>query len=58
MVETLPDNDTVCKFVITDEHWLHDNVLALLSNAVKYSVGGVVTISVTLVNADHVMEVG
>ena len=30
VVDPLPDHDILCKFIITDEHWLHDNVLALL----------------------------
>ena len=30
MIDPLPDLETMCKFIITDEHWLHDNVLALL----------------------------
>ena len=29
-LDPLPDIDTLCKFIITDEHWLQDNVLALL----------------------------
>jgi signal transduction histidine kinase len=31
-----PENDQV----ITDEHWLKDNLICLLSNAVKYSIDG------------------
>ena len=27
----------ICQFVITDKHWLIENVLCLLSNATKYS---------------------
>ncbi|RYH29075.1 response regulator [archaeon] len=36
----------VCSHVITDKQWLQENVLCLLSNAVKYSDGGHVTVSV------------
>lgn len=36
--------------IITDKQWLQENVLCLLSNAAKYSSGGVVTISVRLVD--------
>ena len=37
---------TVCPFVITDKQWLQENILCLLSNAVKYSADGIVTLSV------------
>jgi CheY-like chemotaxis protein len=36
----------ICAFVITDKQWLQENILCLLSNAVKYSAEGHVTISV------------
>eukprot|EP01031_Cornospumella_fuschlensis_P027794 gene27794-biopygen23212 len=36
----------VSSHVITDKQWLQENVLCLLSNAVKYSAG-VVTVSVS-----------
>ena len=41
-----PISDDVCSHVITDKQWLQENVLCLLSNAVKYSSGGQVTITV------------
>ncbi|RYH20407.1 response regulator, partial [archaeon] len=41
----------VCSHVITDKQWLQENVLCLLSNAVKYSDGGEVTLSI---NRQHV----
>ena len=34
----------MCMFVITDRHWLAENTLCLLSNAVKYSDGGLIEI--------------
>ena len=37
---------SMCQFVITDKHWFAENLLCLLSNAVKYSDSGVVTITV------------
>ena len=37
----------ICSHVITDKQWLQENVLCLLSNAVKYSAGGEVVIKVT-----------
>jgi hypothetical protein len=39
----------ICTQVITDKQWLQENILCLLSNAVKYSAKGTVTISVKLV---------
>ena len=37
---------SMCLFVITDKHWFAENLLCLLSNAVKYSDSGVVTVKV------------
>jgi signal transduction histidine kinase len=39
----------ICTHIITDKQWLQENILCLLSNAVKYSESGEVTISVTFV---------
>ena len=33
-------SEHVCSYVITDKHWLMENVMCLLSNAVKYSPVG------------------
>ena len=33
--------------MITDKHWFKENILCLLSNAVKYSNGGIVTVTVS-----------
>ena len=38
----------VCPFVITDLQWLQENVMCLLSNAVKYSSAGEVRLKVSL----------
>ncbi len=38
----------ICTHVITDKQWLQENVLCLLSNAVKYSSDGVVDVRVSL----------
>eukprot|EP01040_Poterioochromonas_malhamensis_P005977 gene5977-biopygen1029 len=38
----------ICSHIITDKQWLQENILCLLSNAVKYSTGGEVTIAVYL----------
>jgi CheY-like chemotaxis protein len=45
-VEPLPAG--VCDFVVTDKHWLMENVLCYLSNSVKYSARGKITVSVSL----------
>jgi CheY-like chemotaxis protein len=41
-------SDTVCSHVITDKHWLEENLLCFLSNAVKYSHEGEIVLSVVL----------
>ena len=38
---------TMCPDVITDKHWFKENILCLLSNAIKYSNGGNVTVKIT-----------
>lgn len=40
--------DGICTHIITDKQWLQENVLCLLSNAVKYSSEGIVTIRLSL----------
>ncbi len=35
----------ICSHIITDKQWLQENILCLLSNAVKYSASGTVTVS-------------
>ena len=41
-----PFPSTMCLDIITDKHWFAENILCLLSNAVKYSSGGIVTVTV------------
>ena len=43
----------MCLDIITDKHWFTENILCLLSNAVKYSNGGVVTVAVEYVPAER-----
>lgn len=43
-----PIPDSICSHIITDKQWLQENVLCLLSNAVKYSSQGEVTIKATI----------
>jgi CheY-like chemotaxis protein len=38
----------ICSHIITDKQWLQENVLCLLSNAVKYSTIGTVTVTIVL----------
>jgi signal transduction histidine kinase len=47
VVKPLPLN--FCEDMISDKHWFSENVLCLLSNAVKYSDGGTVTVSIELI---------
>ncbi len=41
-------SDSVCSYVITDKQWFQENLLCLLSNAVKYSAEGCVDIRLSL----------
>ena len=43
----LPSN--LCDFIITDGHWLLENMLCLLSNAIKYSSSGTTSLTIELV---------
>jgi signal transduction histidine kinase len=38
----------ICQFIITDKHWLIQNILCLLSNATKYSNCGEVSLILEL----------
>jgi signal transduction histidine kinase len=46
VVNPLPVN--LCENLISDKHWFSENILCLLSNAVKYSDGGTVTVNIEL----------
>jgi signal transduction histidine kinase len=49
VVELCPiDYSQVCTHIITDKQWLQENILCLVSNAVKYSTVGTVTIRAML----------
>jgi signal transduction histidine kinase/CheY-like chemotaxis protein len=43
-----PRSPEICSHIITDRQWLIENILCLLSNAVKYSCGGRVELTVLL----------
>lgn len=47
-IHLFPIPDEVCSHIITDRQWLQENLLCLLSNAVKYSHEGIVTIKIEL----------
>ena len=44
----------MCMDIISDKHWLTENIICLLSNAVKYSNGGAVKIFIEHVQADEI----
>ena len=44
VIHPLPDN--LCNMIISDSHWLLENVLCLVSNAIKYSDSGDVDLRV------------
>eukprot|EP00981_Chlorochromonas_danica_P013266 scaffold6042_cov247-Ochromonas_danica.AAC.11 len=51
-----PLSSEICNFVITDQQWLQENLLCLLSNAVKYSYEGDVHLSVRLLVNQQLTE--
>ena len=50
-----PEVPNLCPYIITDKQWLQENLLCLLSNAVKYSNRGRVTVSVSLMDTAVVL---
>jgi len=56
-IELLPFmTEQICSHIITDKQWLQENILCLLSNAVKYSAEGTVTIRILLQEIDFAAE--
>jgi signal transduction histidine kinase len=53
IIQLLPMSGEICSHLITDKQWLQENVLCLLSNAVKYSTGGEVTIKVYVTDSQR-----
>jgi CheY-like chemotaxis protein len=47
-IAVVPLPADICDSIVTDKHWLMENVLCYLSNAVKYSASGHVTVSASL----------
>ena len=50
-IEALPLPKQMCKFILTDKHWLMENTLCYLSNAVKYSSKGRIVVNISLVGS-------
>lgn len=48
-----PLSSDICSHIITDRQWLQENILCLLSNAVKYSLQGAVIARVTKIHHMH-----
>ena len=48
VLKPVPRN--ICSHIITDKQWLQENILCLLSNSVKYSTDGYVSITLSLKN--------
>lgn len=46
-------NPSISEYIATDRQWIQDNVLCLISNAVKFSLHGIVTIRVDLDRAKN-----
>jgi signal transduction histidine kinase/CheY-like chemotaxis protein len=51
----LPLSHRINGHIITDKQWLQENILCLLSNAVKYSTSGTVTVKVYLQEGDEII---
>ena len=49
-IELSSIDTAICSHIITDKQWLQENMLCLLSNAVKYSSQGIVQVSISRVN--------
>ena len=46
-----PPDPNICRFVISDKQWLSDNILCLLSNAMKFGDNGTVDLKIDLIEA-------
>ena len=47
----------ICSFLISDKHWLCENVICFLSNAIKYSDEGDIDVHVALINSTDIRPV-
>jgi signal transduction histidine kinase len=55
LVVVHPFDDRMCSHMVSDEHWLMENMLCLLSNAMKYSEKGDVDVLISIMD-DHTDE--
>eukprot|EP00596_Hydrurales_sp_CCMP1899_P000659 CAMPEP_0119037016 /NCGR_PEP_ID=MMETSP1177-20130426/5105_1 /TAXON_ID=2985 /ORGANISM="Ochromonas sp, Strain CCMP1899" /LENGTH=533 /DNA_ID=CAMNT_0006997681 /DNA_START=1096 /DNA_END=2697 /DNA_ORIENTATION=- len=46
-----PLDDKICSYLVSDEHWVMENLLCLLSNAMKYSNNGHVDVHMKVIDA-------
>jgi signal transduction histidine kinase len=46
-----PLDDNICSYLVSDEHWVMENLLCLLSNAMKYSNNGHVDVHMKVIDA-------
>ena len=46
-----PFDAGICPDIISDKHWLKENALCLLSNAIKYSDDGVIDVCISLIDS-------
>ena len=47
-----PSDPMICSHLISDRHWLSENVLCLLSNAIKYSDCGAIDVRAELIEVE------
>ena len=52
-----PFSITLCPYLVTDKNWFKENILCFLSNALKYSHGGKVSLIITYVTANQQVNV-
>lgn len=48
-----PYASEICSHVISDKHWLSENILCLLSNALKYSDKGIVDVRIKVTDTNN-----
>ena len=48
-----PLNEDICSHITSDKHWLSENILCLLSNALKYSDKGIVDVRIKVTDTNN-----
>jgi signal transduction histidine kinase len=46
-----PFDDNICPYLLSDKHWLTENMMCLLSNAIKYGDTGHVDVHIKVIGA-------